>query len=91
MIIMSQFFSFQYIVSNRFAKDECSMGVYCAHVNIDEISSFDEGSATIVMSDGRTWFTIVDKDAEQLSGILLTRESHESPLSKRQKSDQTNL
>ena len=67
---MSNFFSFQYLSSNTFSYEACSKGNFCAHLNINEISSFDEGSQTVIMTDGKTWFVLTDDSAENLSEKL---------------------
>jgi hypothetical protein len=67
---MSHFFSFNYIESNCFSKDVCALGYYVAHLNVNEISSFDQASGCVKMKDNQTWFVIAESDAERLSDRL---------------------
>ena len=48
---MSQIFSFQYLTSNRFSETDCEKGFYCAHINVNDFSSFDEACAAVMMRE----------------------------------------
>lgn len=66
---MKTFFTFQYLESNIRSAEECANGIYCAHLNINYIVTFDEGDGKVKLSDG-TWFILTEKDGENLSEIL---------------------
>lgn len=64
------FFSFRYLESDLYKRELCETGTYCGHINVNEISSFDEANGLVKMRDCKTWFILSDKDGERLSEIM---------------------
>lgn len=63
------FFNFQYTESNQHQQSVCETGIFCAHVNIAYILSFDEADGRLTISDG-SWYVLSEEDGEKLSEIL---------------------
>jgi hypothetical protein len=62
-------FSFQYTSSNDYSEEVIGNDVYCAHINIEFITSFNEANGRIIMKDN-SWFVLTQESGESLSELF---------------------